>query len=269
MPRASPEPATVAAGNGPRGAPGAALLKRTWYISGVDLFRGLARSEIDAWVAQCELRRFRAGERIIDGRSTLPEQVLVIERGAVRLLQDDPSGRPRTVDVLGPGQLFGVSCAFGATDNGLHADALTQVVVCAAEGRDFLAALARGPGIVLNLVRQVGARVVQLDGQAPPPSGRPAGLRLATVLDRLATVAGQPAPGGGLRLPACVSRATLAYQTGCTRETIARLLADLEDRRCIRREKRAIVVDPAGLRRRLSDLGAGEQVGAGPGGWPD
>jgi CRP/FNR family transcriptional regulator len=224
------------------------LLKRTWYISGVDLFGGLDQAAIDAWAAHCQTRRFFGeGERIIDARSSLPEQVLVVRTGAVQVLQDGPSGRPLTIDVLGPGHLFGVSGAFGATAHGLHADALTRVEVCAWDGRDFLAALARGPQIVLNLVRQVGASVVQLDGQPRPPAGLPASVRLAAVLGRLASLAGQPAPGGQ-RLPACISRATLAYQSACTRETVARLLGDFEDQRCIRREQRAIIVDPERLR---------------------
>ena len=236
-----------------RGQAGTLLLKRTWYISSVDLFYGLDQTEIDAWTAQCDTRRFRARERIIDARSTLPEQVLVVKTGAVQLLQDGPGGRPRTVDVLGPGQMFGVSCAFGATAHGLHADALTQVEVCAWEGRDFLAALARGPRIILNLVRQVGASVVQLDGQPRPHARMPACVRLAAVLERLATVAGQPA-SGGQRLPACISRGTLAYQTACTRETVARLLAEFEGRHWLRREQRAIIVDPERLRQLMGAI---------------
>ena len=225
--------------------------KRTWYVSTINLFDGLTDAEVDAWVERCGTREFQPGQRIIDAQSTPPEQVLVVRRGAVRLLLEHTGGRSETVDVLGPGHLFGVSSAFGGTSAGLDADALTHVEVCASEGRSFLIALASGPEIVLNLVRQIGNRVIQLDGRYRPPQQRPAAVRLAEVLRRLALTAGEPS-AGGCRLPACVSRGTLAHQVGCTRETIARMLANLEASGGVVRQRRAIVVNLDGLQRVLS-----------------
>jgi len=216
--------------------------KRTWYISTINLFEDLSEADIDSWVRRCGTRTFESGQRIIDARSSLPEQVLVVRRGAVRLVLERSNERLETVDILGPGQLFGVSAAFGRTTARLHADALTQVTVCAAEGRSFLLALASGPEMVLNLVRQVGDRVIQLDGRYHPPAEKYAPLRLAEVLARLAQTAGEPV-ADGRRLPACVSRTTLAHQVGCTRETIARMLASFEAHGAVRRERRAIVVN--------------------------
>jgi CRP-like cAMP-binding protein len=153
------------------------------------------------------------------------------------------------VDLLGPGQLFGVSAAFGGGATGMHADALTSVLVCAAEGKGFLTALATCPDIVLNLVRQAGIRIMQFGGGYPQPKQDSAEIRLARVLLRLAWTGGE-AVRGRLRVPACVSRGTIANQLGCTRETVARMLSNLESTGAVERQGVAILID----QQRLEDF---------------
>jgi CRP/FNR family transcriptional regulator len=216
--------------------------KRTWYISAINLFEGIADSEIDACVERCGPRTFEAGQRIIDASTTPPELVLLVREGAVRLVLERARGRTETVDLLGPGQLFGVSAAFGGSPTRLHADALTRVVACVAEGKSFLIALATCPDIILNLVRQAGVRFMQFGSGYSQPPLQAADVRLAEVLRRLAMTGGE-AVRGGWRIPACISRATLARQVGCTRETIARMLSSLESSGGIVRQGRSIVVD--------------------------
>jgi CRP-like cAMP-binding protein len=223
--------------------------KRTWYISTINLFEGLSQSEIDDWLGHCGARTFEAGQRIIDAHSTPPELVLVIRHGAVRLLLARSNRRSDTVDLLGPGQLLGVSAAFGSSATGLHADALSRVVAYRAEGRRFMADLVSQPDLALNVVRQAGARLIQFgagDVQTQQPSAE---VRLAETLKRLVMTAGEPVRGG-TRIPDCVSRGTLARLVGCTRETIARMLLNLEEGRGLVRQGRAIVVDI----RRLDDI---------------
>jgi CRP/FNR family transcriptional regulator len=218
--------------------------KQTWYISSINLFDGICDTDLQAWIARCGARTFQPGERIVDAETTPPEQVFVVNEGAVRLVRTG-NPRPETIDVLGPGQLFGVSAAFGDGAIALHVEALTRVQVCAAEGKGFLIALASCPDIVLNLVRQVGIRIMHFGG-CPQPEQSPAQIRLAEVLQRLALTAGQ-AHQGRLRIPACVSRGTLAHQVGCTRETVARLLSNLEVSGAVVRKGRTILIDPQEL----------------------
>lgn len=215
--------------------------KRTWYISTINLFAGLSDSEITKWIERSPVRTFEPGQRIVDANTTPPELVVVVRAGAVRVVLEH-ARRTETVDLLGPGQLFGVSAAFGGSSRGLHADAWSRVVACVAEGRSFLIALASSPDIVLNLVHQAGARVMQFDESYLQPPQPPAQVRLAEVLRRLAVTAGDPVLGG-LQIPVCVSRGTLAHQVGCTRETVARTLSNLEAAGGVVRQGRAIVVD--------------------------
>jgi CRP-like cAMP-binding protein len=102
--------------------------------------------------------------------------------------------------------------------------------------------LATCPNIILNLVRQAGVQVIQFGGGYLQPQQPPVEVRLAEVLMRLGKTGGESVRGG-FRIPSCVSRGTLAHQVGCTRETIARMLANLETSGGLRRQGRSIVVD--------------------------
>ncbi len=232
--------------------PGAAqpgsILKRTWYLRQVDLFRGIPRSEVDRWAQAWPTLSYQAGERIVDGRLTLPERVMVVKEGAVRLFLEDAPEHQVTADVLGPGQLFGVSAVFGAVPIGLSAEAVDQVTVISSEGLQFLQAMTRLPQLVLNLVQQVGAQVVQTEQQLRQhPSGR-ARVLLARALLRLARTASEILPGDRRRLQGQLTRATLAAQVGCSRETVARLLSAFEQEGRVVRQGRQLIVDVDRLR---------------------
>lgn len=233
----------------PRGAasPGS-ILKRTWYLRQVDVFRGISPSQVDRWAQTCTTRRYRAGERIVDGRLTLPERVLLVKEGAVRLFLQDTPEHQVTADILGPGQLFGVSAVFGAAPAGLSAEAVSDVTIISAEGLEFLQAMAHLPQLVLNLVQQVGAQVVQTEQQLHEHPTGPARVLLARTLLRLAQAASEVLPGGRRRLQGRLTRATLAAQVGCSRETVARLLSVFEQEGRVTRQGRQLIVHPDRLR---------------------
>jgi CRP-like cAMP-binding protein len=210
-------------------------------MSGVDVLRDLSPEEIDTWRAHWGTQTYAPGQRIVDADTSQPELVFLILEGAVRLVQH--RNRRDTIDVLGRGQLFGVSAVFGPTSTALDVEALSNVVATGLEGRRFLRALASRPQLATNLVEQLGTNLLQFDAPGPPPVYHVARKRLAQTLVRLGVAAGDQLPDGWYRLPPCVSRATLAVQVDCTRETIARMLADLEEIGAIRRQRREIMLD--------------------------
>lgn len=221
---------------------------RTWYLRQVDPFRGLSEAEIEELVRTLEHRRFARGERII-GPDTPPEWVYIVHQGTVRLFHRGPDGREITVDLLGPGRLFGVSTLFATARSPLLVEAATEAHVCWGDAAAFLRLIARWPGVLLNVIAQVGDRIVQTERQLERVGTTSARARLADALYRLARDAGEDVPGGGRRMGARLTHGTLARQIGASRETVTRHLAALEAEGYLRREgRRLVVMDPARLR---------------------
>lgn len=231
--------------------------RQTWYLRQVDLFDAFSEDDFRDLTSLVETRYFRAGELII-GPETSTNSVYIVLDGTVRLLHRGPRGREITVDHLGRGRIFGIATMFpGRSPDrpGAHllAQALTDVVVCAAQSPRFLQFISQRPEAMLNLAMLLARRLVEVEEHLARLASADASTRLALELCRLANEAATDAPGGGRRLTAMLTQAALAQGIGCSRETITRLLAIFEDAGYIRREGRQIVViNPAHLAEQFS-----------------
>lgn len=223
--------------------------RRTWYLGQVDLFQGLSGAEIADLEALMETRAYGAGELIV-GPETPPERVYLVMDGTVRLFHRGPDGRELTVELLGPGRLFGVSALFGTPERTFLAEAVTDAVVCTAEAREFLRVVKSRPQLMLRLAGHIGSLLLQREEQLGRVASAGASARLAAALVRLARDAGQDVPDHGRRIIPRLTHEELAHRVGASRETVTRLLARFERQGYIRREGRRIVVaDPEALRR--------------------
>ena len=226
-----------------------------WSLRDVDCFHGLSDQEIEEVTSLFQMRVFGAGERIIadDG---IGDQIYLVKRGRVRsFVRDarDPHGRELTFDVVESGGLFGVSTMFGPGINGLRAVAEVETEVCIG-GRDTLQRLARWPRVLQNVVVQLGSRILRIEQDLEGLASTSARARLARILHQLGREAAEDWPGGGRRISAPLTHASLAREIGVTRETVTRLLARLTAAGLVRRDgRRIIVADLDGLARAVGE----------------
>ena len=218
-----------------------------WPRRQASLFDGLSRDEVARLAALVETRVCRAGDPIT-GPDAETDRLYVVERGIVRLFHRGSGGREITADLIGPGRLFGVAALGGESRYWLLAEALTNAVVWTAHVENFQRAMAGQPTLTLNLVAQLSQLLLDLDQQLQFVGSADARTRLAGVLHRLASEAGERAPRGGRRIRVALTHAVLARQIGSSRETVTRMLASLERQGQLRREGRQlIVIDPERL----------------------
>jgi CRP-like cAMP-binding protein len=168
-----------------------------------------------------------------------------VEHGLVRLFVTGPRGREVTIDVVEPGQCFGLA---STPEPALQAQAATQARICSLEQRELPRLLDRHPGAALEIARQLAARLLRVERclrriEAPNARGR-----LAALLHDLAREIGEPDPRGGRRLPTGWTHDALARQIGYRRETVSRALRSLAEHGYVRQQgRRLLIVDPARL----------------------
>ena len=184
---------------------------------------------------------FAAGEAIPDGS----DRVHVVEEGLVRLFLTGPQGREVTIDVVEPGQCYGVA---NAPEPALQAQAASDARVCSVEQRELPRLLDRHPGAALEIARQLAARLLRVERCLRRVEAPNARSRLAALLHDLAREIGEPDPGGGRRLPTGWTHDALARQIGYRRETVSRALGSLVEHGYVRQMgRRLVIVDPARL----------------------
>jgi CRP/FNR family cyclic AMP-dependent transcriptional regulator len=167
--------------------------------------------------------------------------VIVEGRIKVTILGDD--GREVILTMLGPGDFFGEMALLDNEPRSATAIAIEQTELITLSRPDFQGSMTENPSIQAALIRILTARLRRANHQIST-------LALLDVYGRVARVILDMAREEGRRLRdgrIAFRRAThqeIANRIGTTRETVTRMLKDLERQGLIAIEGREIVVGP-------------------------
>jgi CRP/FNR family transcriptional regulator, cyclic AMP receptor protein len=159
----------------------------------------------------------------------------------VTILGDD--GREIILTMLGPGDLFGEMALLDNEPRSATAIAVEESELLLLQRSDFQAVVGENPGISVALIKVLTARLRRANHQIQT-------LALLDVYGRVARVILDMAREEGRRLKdgrIAFRRAThqeIANRIGTTRETVTRMLKDLERQGLVRVEGREIILQP-------------------------
>jgi len=159
----------------------------------------------------------------------------------VTILGDD--GREIILTMLGPGDLFGEMALLDNEPRSATAIAVEESELLLLQRSDFQAVVGDNPGISIALIKVLTARLRRANHQIQT-------LALLDVYGRVARVILDMAREEGRRLKdgrIAFRRAThqeIANRIGTTRETVTRMLKDLERQGLVRVEGREIILQP-------------------------
>ena len=194
-------------------------------------------------------RRAGAGSRLFhEGEHSTV--VFALTSGHVKVVRTSQDGRETVLGFRGPGDLLGEVGVVTGRARSATALALTAVTALAVPAPAFLDFLRSAPQAGFALVRMLSTRLADADTARAEYGGSDVGARLAR---RLLELAG-PDPGAvadGVRLGLPLTQEELAAWIGCSREAVARALAELRRDGVVRSGRQAIwVLDVEELRRR-------------------
>jgi CRP-like cAMP-binding protein len=178
-------------------------------------------------------------QRIVYSESTPAERLWVVRAGEVRLYKSSPSGQVTTLDVLGPGEIFGALAAESGEVYPSSAEAVTDCTLWWLSQDAFARLLREDPRLPMEVLGIVSRRLREAHERLGSFAYDAAPRRLARALLRFA-------PDGEAR----VTRRALAEASGTTVETAIRVLRGFERAGLVEGEVgRVKILDPAGLRR--------------------
>jgi CRP-like cAMP-binding protein len=226
-------------------------------LHAVELLRSLSDADLRALEQRCRWRRYRSGQQIVD-RESEDRSVFFVLEGRVRVVDYSPGGREVIYAVLGPGSHFGELAAIDGRGRSASVLAIEDCVLAAITPDDLDSLLRRFPDVAIALVRHLVAVIRTSDERITELSTLGALQRVGRELLRLAAPrADEPNVGAIARLP---TQGSIAAQTGTTRETVARTLAQLAHDGLIARHGRHLRIPD---RARLEALLAGLRPGGG------
>jgi len=216
----------------------------------VSLFADLSDEELER-LAQSTHRRSFAEDMIIFHKDSPGESLYLIESGRVRIFVLSESGQEISVNIYGPGEVFGELSLLDGLPRSAGAIALEHTVTLALHRTDFVRLLEANPHMAMNILKVLSARVRYTTVYAESLAFLDVYGRVASKLLELADRYGVEREGTeiGLRL----TQSELATWVGATRESVNKVLGTFRELGLIDiTSQRITILDTPGLRGRIT-----------------
>jgi CRP-like cAMP-binding protein len=218
-------------------------------LGAVPLFSGLDRESLERISGIARRRRYDRGCPIFfEGEPG--GSLLIIAAGAVKIFKVSEDGREKTLAILKAGDFFGEMSIFDGAPRSAAAQALSSCEVLVIDREAFLALMKSAPELATDIALALAERLRRTNEDLERLAFRDARGRIFDALLQLAKAHGEKA-GVGVRIKLRLTHQELANYAGVTRETVTRVLAELEESRLVSvgDDKRVVIRDEDALRR--------------------
>ncbi len=208
-------------------------------IAEITFFKGVADFDITAFDRRCLWKRVDEGQTIVDFDEP-STAVYFLLAGDVRILLRTPGGKEFILADMRAGEVFGELSAIDGKQRSANVTALTQALVCVAEGPVFQEMLARSPLLSSRMMQLLTQRIRQLNARMLEHAMLDIRHNLYAELLRLSI------PRAGQRLVRVVTpppfHHVLAARIGCRREQVTRELRVMEQDGFLEKARGALIL---------------------------
>lgn len=198
---------------------------------------GLERQQLADWLSR---RSYRRGETLFH-EGDPGDTLLIVVNGHVKVVLTTPEGEEAVVAIFGPGDFFGDLALFDDRPRSASVVALEATETLVLHRPDFHAFVRAHPEVAQEIFAVLAGRIRRLDEQLKQTYFLDLPVRIAHKLSELASEKGSKTPEG-VRIDLPLTQSDLASMVGASRQRVNRVLADLQDKRVIRLERRGMTI---------------------------
>lgn len=212
------------------------------FLRSVPLFSRLGETSLDAILRLTRRRKYRKDE-VIFHENEAGDTLFIILHGRVKVAIFGDDGKEVTLSILSEGDFFGEMSLLDSEPRSATTIAEEECELLALQRDDFTRAMAEDPGVSAALIQVLADRLRKANHQIST-------LALLDVYGRVARVIQELAEEEGRRLKdgrVVVRRPThmdIAHRIGSSRETVTRMMRDLEQNGHIETQGREIFLRP-------------------------
>lgn len=231
---------------------GMTRVEKPSLLGGTPLFSGLPSADLRRLERIAAIRSCRKGQMIFVEREA-GDTLYVVESGSVKIFRTTPEGDETVLDIMGPGDMFGEMAVLGDGRRSASAVCLLDSRLWQIGRESFLALLGHRPELSLRIISLLSQRLDRANRRLEDLTYSDARQRILACLRDLAAQHGRPTDDGRIQINLRLTHQTLAQLAGTARETVSRVLVDLQ-------ESGALVLEAGRLR--LTSLAALSSAGA-------
>lgn len=215
----------------------------------IDLFQGISSEKLQILAAQAIYKKYSAQEMII-GETDPIKSFYVVLTGWLKLYKSSPEGKEQTIQLLGPGDSFGLCTAFATDAFPASAMTIEESSVALIPGTLIETVALQEPKLLFNIIQILSRRLRDSMAMIESLALKEIPGRLASFLMHSLSQLKQDTD----RLELSITQRELAKILGATPEALSRALRKMADEGIVQASGRSIrILD----RRALADLAEG------------
>ena len=130
----------------------------TKQIKDIGLFTGVSSEKLSLLAARATYKKFKPGEMVI-GETDPIRSFYVVISGQLKLYRSSPEGKEQTLQLLGPGDPFGLCTAFATDSFPASAMAIEESAVLLIPGTVMEATARQEPALLFNIIQILSQRL--------------------------------------------------------------------------------------------------------------
>jgi CRP/FNR family transcriptional regulator, cyclic AMP receptor protein len=218
---------------------------KTYYLSSIDVFRDLPRSEVERLAETTRMITCQRGKRVYRaGESN--EALFLLKTGRVQIVRESADGKRLITAVLGPHTFFGEMALVGQRfPQDSTAEAVEDALICVLSRKDLERLLLQHPRVGIRFLEQLSARLLETEAIVEDFAFKSVPARLAGALLRTVETTSDATIHA--------SHQELADMIAAYRETVTLALDDFQTHGVVRLGRRSIeIVDQRALEKLAS-----------------
>lgn len=224
------------------------------FLTGLTLFADLEAQQLEQIAQRVQRRTFAIGVTLF--HQDMPGTMMyMIETGSVRVISIGRTGQELTLNVLGPGEIFGELSILDGQQRSATAITLVPTVVWLLSQADLNEFMSKYPPVNQAMIQILVERVRATARRLEAMTFQDVLGRLAFELLSLAERSGQPYEQG-IEITIPLTQVDLASMVGATRESVNKAVSVLRSKELINVDgTRWFLQDPAGIQQILYERG--------------
>ncbi|MBC8322148.1 MAG: Crp/Fnr family transcriptional regulator [Candidatus Marinimicrobia bacterium] len=213
---------------------------KLWYLENFNLFSGMAQQSMEEMNRKSKMKTNKKKEIIYfpDERS---DTIYILKEGKVKISRIAEDGRTTTMQLIGPGEIFGEGSILGQEKHENIAEVVEDAVICTISKDMFQEMMKDNPALNLKITKFIGFRLQTIQAHVEDLVFKNAQERIESFLKRYVKNFGKQMVDGWMVRP-FLKHQEIADITATARQTVNMVLNELAEQDTIKYTRRFLQV---------------------------
>ena len=198
---------------------------KIWYLQNFNLLKGMDESSMEMIGEKSTMKKSSKRE-IIYFPEERSDNIYLLKEGKVKISRVSEDGKKMTLQLIGPGEIFGESAILGQEKRENIAEVVEDAVICSINRTMFQEMLANNPKLNLSINKFIGLRIRKIEAHIEDLVFKDAEERVVAFLKRYAKTFGKKMVDGWMVRP-FLTHQEIADLTATSRQTVNSILNEL------------------------------------------